>query len=133
MYDSSIALSQEPFKAAIAALHALHAGTRETIRERLLRLAGAERRECHDFAFGDTEIFWVPQDWRFDHDFAVGYVGSGGPEVILFDDLGDRLMTWEGDVARELAGVGRLAGRERNDETAELNALDELWLAEREV
>ncbi len=125
-------LADEPFVAAMKALPAMSAGLRELVRERLLKLAGADRSEAVDFAFGDSEIYWRSPGAGPDGLLAEGYRGHQ-ISVTLRDQIGDPLVEWEGDVAFSLLELGRLAGRERNDESAELTPLDEQYLAERKV
>lgn len=130
--SSQVCLCQEPFAAALAALPPMCAGVREQVRERLLGLASAHRHELVDFSFGDREISWQPPKDRRGHQLAVGYSG-GEASVTLLDRLGQPLVAWEGDIAWSLLPLGWLAGRERNDETAELSPLDESYLHAREV
>lgn len=51
-------LADEPLAAAMRALPPMAAGTRELVRERLWKLTSADRGECVDFTFGDSEIYW---------------------------------------------------------------------------
>jgi hypothetical protein len=125
-------LADEPFVAAMKALPAMSAGVRELVRERLLKLAGADRSEAVDFSFGDSEIYWRSPGAGPDDLLAEGYRGEG-ISVTLRDQMGEPLVEWEGDVACSLLELGRLVGRERCDESAELTPLDEQYLAEMEV
>jgi hypothetical protein len=116
----------------MAALPPMSAGLREQVRERLLALASAHRHELVDFSFGDSEIFWAADHPRSQTELALGYRGQE-VSVTLLDQLGQPLVEWEGAVARPLLELGRLAGRERNDETAELTPAAEQYLNAREV
>lgn len=124
-------LADEPLAAAMRALPPMAAGTRELVRERLWKLASADRGECVDFTFGDSEIYWHTPGAKSSRPLAAGYRGRE-ISVTLFDRLGDPLVEWEEDVAWSLLSLGRLVGRERNDETAELDAFDEIYLREKE-
>jgi hypothetical protein len=125
-------LADEPLAAAMRALPPMAAGTRELVRERLWMLTSADRGECVDFTFGDSEIYWYTPGAKSSRPLAEGYYGRE-ISVTLFDRLGDPLVEWEETVAWSLLALGRLVGRERNDEAVDLDALDELYLAEREV
>jgi hypothetical protein len=119
----------------------------EQIGERLLALATSERGELVDFSFGDSELTWrAPGGWDVEEgdededededappNLGVGYDGGGGAEVSVLDENGKTLAKWEGEDAWPLLTLGRLHGRERNDESAELTPCDELYLAQREV
>lgn len=127
-----VCLCREPFAAALAALPPMCAGVREQVRERLLGLASADRHELVNFSCGDSEISWEPPKSRSANQLAVGYSGRQA-SVTLLDRPGQPLVEREGDIAWSPLPLGLLAGRERNDETAELTPLDELYLHAREV
>jgi hypothetical protein len=108
------------------------AGTRELVRERLWKLTSADRGECVDFTFGDSEIYWWTPGAKSSRPLAEGYYGRE-ISVTLLDCLGDPLVEWEENVAWSLLQLGRLIGRERNDTAVDLDAFDELYLNEKDV
>lgn len=106
-------LAAAPFAAAMKAQEPMSELRRRLVGERLLALAGATRHETVDFWQGDTQVLWCPagtcgedpDEW-----LAVGYDGGGELSVTLLDPYGEPFAVWEGDDARPLLSVGRLAG-----------------------
>ena len=78
-------------------------------------LAGCERRELKDHAFGDREIYFTKDD----KNVAEGYSGSGGPSIMIFGEREDQedATHFNGSEASELNGLGTYMGSERNDST----------------
>lgn len=79
-------------------------------------LAGTERRELKDHAFGDREIYFT----KGDKNIAEGYSGGGNPASIMIygeQEDGSDATHFEGSEAAELNGMGTFMGSERNDST----------------
>jgi hypothetical protein len=131
--SETVSLETEPFAAAMNALAPMPEEPRRLVGERLLALADARRHEILDFSFGDKEVVWSSTGDASNRAerLAVSYDGYGKPSVTILDLAGDPLAEWEGEDAWPLLSLGRLAGRERNDETAELTPLDKRELSER--
>jgi hypothetical protein len=123
--SENTSLAKESFAAAMDALKPMAPAHRRLIGERLLALGQADRHDLVDACFGDKEISWWPRDqygeWPVleddaDWPLAVGYDGSAGVELVLLEEDGEQLASWNGRVAEDLILLGRFAGRHRNGE-----------------